>query len=196
MAGTFNQSLQCTQDVFIGFQAPSPPVSSKQSASAAGMGTDTEALGSKQQWVKNNHKKTCEKFTTQVGKYATEKFSDSFSISHILSLLVESEDHHAHMAHQLTHSQVTACGFRRSTGKVPSFRGASVSSRICLLHSSSSSSYSGLGAANGDISPNLLQRTIPFCYTPPTLMGLWARRWGSTSTWRIRCILVGRSLVE
>ena len=26
MAGTFNQSLQCTQDVFIGFQAPSPPV--------------------------------------------------------------------------------------------------------------------------------------------------------------------------
>ena len=27
MAGTFNQSLQCTQDVFIGFQAPSPPVS-------------------------------------------------------------------------------------------------------------------------------------------------------------------------
>ena len=28
MAGTFNQSLQCTQDVFVGFQAPSPPVSS------------------------------------------------------------------------------------------------------------------------------------------------------------------------
>ena len=27
VAGTFNQSLQCTQDVFIGFQAPSPPVS-------------------------------------------------------------------------------------------------------------------------------------------------------------------------
>ena len=27
MAGTFNQSLQCTQDVFIGFQAPLPPVS-------------------------------------------------------------------------------------------------------------------------------------------------------------------------
>ena len=27
MAGTFNQSLQCTQDVFVGFQAPSPPVS-------------------------------------------------------------------------------------------------------------------------------------------------------------------------
>ena len=26
MVGTFNQSLQCTQDVFIGFQAPSPPV--------------------------------------------------------------------------------------------------------------------------------------------------------------------------
>ena len=26
MAGTFNQSLQCTQDVFLGFQAPSPPV--------------------------------------------------------------------------------------------------------------------------------------------------------------------------
>ena len=24
--GTFNQSLQCTQDVFVGFQAPSPPV--------------------------------------------------------------------------------------------------------------------------------------------------------------------------
>ena len=29
MAGTFNQSLQCTQDVFVGFQAPSPPVSEK-----------------------------------------------------------------------------------------------------------------------------------------------------------------------
>ena len=26
MAGTFNQSLQCTQDVFVGFQVPSPPV--------------------------------------------------------------------------------------------------------------------------------------------------------------------------
>ena len=26
MAGTFNQSLQCTQDVFVGFQAPLPPV--------------------------------------------------------------------------------------------------------------------------------------------------------------------------
>ena len=26
MAGTFNQSLQCTQDVFVGFQALSPPV--------------------------------------------------------------------------------------------------------------------------------------------------------------------------
>ena len=26
MAGTFNQSLQCTQDVFVDFQAPSPPV--------------------------------------------------------------------------------------------------------------------------------------------------------------------------
>ena len=25
--GTFNQSLQCTQDVFVGFQAPLPPVS-------------------------------------------------------------------------------------------------------------------------------------------------------------------------
>ena len=29
MAGTFNQSLQCTQDVFVGFQAPSPPVRAK-----------------------------------------------------------------------------------------------------------------------------------------------------------------------
>ena len=27
--GTFNQSLQCTQDVFVGFQAPSPPVSAR-----------------------------------------------------------------------------------------------------------------------------------------------------------------------
>ena len=26
MAGTFNQSLQCTQDVFVDFQAPLPPV--------------------------------------------------------------------------------------------------------------------------------------------------------------------------
>ena len=26
MVGTFNQSLQCTQDVFVGFQAPLPPV--------------------------------------------------------------------------------------------------------------------------------------------------------------------------
>ena len=26
MAGTFDQSLQCTQDVFVDFQAPSPPV--------------------------------------------------------------------------------------------------------------------------------------------------------------------------
>ena len=32
MAGTFNQSLQCTQDVFVGFQAPSPPVTGGQSS--------------------------------------------------------------------------------------------------------------------------------------------------------------------
>ena len=29
VAGTFNQSLQCTQDVFVGFQAPLPPVATK-----------------------------------------------------------------------------------------------------------------------------------------------------------------------
>ena len=39
MAGTFNQSLQCTQDVFIGFQAPSPPVGS------AASGDDSEDRG-------------------------------------------------------------------------------------------------------------------------------------------------------
>ena len=35
MVGTFNQSLQCTQDVFVGFQAPSPPVAEVQSVEDA-----------------------------------------------------------------------------------------------------------------------------------------------------------------
>ena len=42
MAGTFNQSLQCTQDVFVGFQAPSPPV-----FESAPMRT------SEQSWIRN-----------------------------------------------------------------------------------------------------------------------------------------------
>ena len=162
------------------------------------MGADAEAPGSKWQRVKDNSAKGTRKpFATQVGMYAAEKFSDSFSISHTLNLLIESEDHHVHTAHQLTRSQVTACGFHGLTGKVPSSRGASVSSRTCLLYSSSSSSCNGLDTGNGGISPNLPQRTTPFHCTPPPAMGLWARRrWGSNSTQRIRCILVGRSLVE
>ena len=46
MAGTFNQSLQCTQDVFVGFQAPSPPVILKVPSTTTAARSWVKATGS------------------------------------------------------------------------------------------------------------------------------------------------------
>ena len=67
-------------------------VSSKRSASVAGMGASGETSGNKRQRIqKNTTKKATETLAVQNGIYAAEKISDSFSISHVLNLLVESE---------------------------------------------------------------------------------------------------------
>ena len=67
-------------------------VSSKRSASVAGMDASGGTSSNKRQRArKNTTKKTTETLAVQNGIYAAEKFSDSFSISHVLNLLVESE---------------------------------------------------------------------------------------------------------
>jgi len=71
-------------------------VSSKRSASAAGMEAGAETSGSKRQRVQKDSKKAVQSLAVQNGIYAAEKFSDSFSISHVLNLLVESEEQYAH----------------------------------------------------------------------------------------------------
>ena len=49
--------------------------------------------GSKRQRIqKNTVKGTTQPFANQVGTYAAEKFSDSFSTSHVLNLLVRGEN--------------------------------------------------------------------------------------------------------
>ena len=45
MAGTFNQSLQCTQDVFVGFQAPLPPVCAVPQKAVVRQARTTASLG-------------------------------------------------------------------------------------------------------------------------------------------------------
>ena len=68
-------------------------VSSKRSAGAAGMEASADTLGSKRQRGQKAAFKTATKaLAFQDGVYTTEKFSDSFSISHVLNLLVESEN--------------------------------------------------------------------------------------------------------
>ena len=66
-------------------------VSSKRSASVAGMDASGGTSSNKRQRVqKNTMKKATETLAVQNGIYAAEKFSDSFSISHVLNLLIES----------------------------------------------------------------------------------------------------------
>jgi len=61
-------------------------VSSKRSASVAGMEASSGTSSNKRKRVqKNTAKKATETLTVQNGIYATEKFSDSFSISHVVA---------------------------------------------------------------------------------------------------------------
>ena len=73
-------------------------ISSKRSASAAGIEASTGTSGSKRQRIrKDTTRKTTQTLADQNGIYAAEKYSDSFSISHVLNLLVESEDQFTHV---------------------------------------------------------------------------------------------------
>lgn len=73
----------------------------KHSASTAGLDTGAEALSTKwQRTGKDPIKKIMRSLAVQAGMYAAEKFSDSFSISHVLNLLIESE--HAASRHGST----------------------------------------------------------------------------------------------
>ena len=68
-------------------------MSSKRSASAAGMKVGAETSSSKRQRVQKNPTKTvADTLAIQNGTYAAEKLSDSFCISHVLNLLIKSED--------------------------------------------------------------------------------------------------------
>ena len=72
-------------------------MSSKRSASAAGMKVSVEISGSKRQRVQKNPTKTvADTLAIQNGTYAAEKLSDSFCISHVLNLLIKSENFCAH----------------------------------------------------------------------------------------------------
>ena len=56
------------------------------------MGASGGTSSNKRQRVqKNTAKKATETLAVQNGIYAAEKFSDSFSVSHVLNLLIESE---------------------------------------------------------------------------------------------------------
>jgi len=125
--------------------------------------------GSKRKRVqKNSTVEVTHSVADQAGTYAAEKFSDSFSVSHVLNLLVRGKGQYVHKAARPTDmgSQVTFCGSHGSIGRVPFSHRASTSSMISLLPSSSSSSFSGLDVANGDIFPNLLGRDRLLCCTP------------------------------
>jgi len=62
------------------------------------MGAGAEIPGSKRQRVQKDSTRTAtQTLAVQNGIYAAEKFSDSFSISHVLNLLVESEDRNFHI---------------------------------------------------------------------------------------------------
>ena len=63
-------------------------VLSKWSASAAGLDGNAGVSSNKRQRVKN---KPVKKTIVQNGRYAAAKFSDSFSISHVVNLLVAGE---------------------------------------------------------------------------------------------------------
>ena len=76
-------------------------VSSKRSANVTGIDTSAEASGSKRQRAqKDSGRKTTQSLAIQDAVYAAEKFSNSFIISHVLNLLVESE--HAVPIHSST----------------------------------------------------------------------------------------------
>ena len=144
-------------------------VFNKRSASAAGMHGGAGTSGNKRRRVqKNSTRETTQSLAIQAGTYAAEKFSDSFSVSHVLNLLVQGEKQYVHKAARLTDMgfQMPSCGSLGSIGRVPSSRRASTSSMISLLPSSFSSSSSDLDAASGDTSPNSLGRTRPFRCTP------------------------------
>ncbi|KAF9649100.1 hypothetical protein BDM02DRAFT_3167171 [Thelephora ganbajun] len=67
-------------------------VSSKRPTSAAGMEGGAEIPSSKRQRVqKDTVKRATKTLAVQDGIYAAEKFSDSFFISHVINLLVESD---------------------------------------------------------------------------------------------------------
>jgi len=68
-------------------------VSSKRSASAAGMDVSAETSVSKRQRVQNDlAKTTTQTLAVQNCVYSAEGFSDSFCISHAVNLHIESEE--------------------------------------------------------------------------------------------------------
>lgn len=73
-------------------------VSSKRSASTAEMDANIEiSSGSKRQRIRRPPTKAAnEALADQNGIYAAEKFSDSLSISHVVNLLVQSENQSTH----------------------------------------------------------------------------------------------------
>ena len=64
-------------------------ISSKRSASVAGMDANAGTSSSKR--PRGTKKPAKKVLANQNGIYSAEKFSDSFSISHVLNLLIESE---------------------------------------------------------------------------------------------------------
>ena len=67
-------------------------VSSKRNASVARMDSSTGITGGKRQRVQKSSARTVRPFDGEAGTYTAEKFPDSFSVSHVLNLLVQGEN--------------------------------------------------------------------------------------------------------
>ena len=77
----------------------SATLASKRTASAAGMDGGAGTSGSKRRRIqKNSTTEVTQSLADQTDTYAAEKLSDSFSVSHVLNLLVLGENQCVHKA--------------------------------------------------------------------------------------------------
>ena len=68
-------------------------MSNKRSSRTAGMNGSVGTSGNKRRRVqKSSTGETTQSLAAQTGTYAAEKFSDSFTVSHVLNLLVQGEN--------------------------------------------------------------------------------------------------------
>ena len=144
------------------------PMSLKRSAGTAGMEVGTETSGGKRRRVQMaSTKETTTALIIQNERYASNKFSGSFGISHAINLLVQGENLCDHTTLLVdTIPQMSACGPLGSTGRGRYFRRASASSRTFHLCWSYFLSSSDLDVVSGDRFRSSAQKIALFHCTP------------------------------